>query len=148
MYPAPSPLHPGPFRCGPHTSEQPSLGACSGEVASLPKGCWSAEPGGLKQASQRYGCRGWRTTPGVKPCTNGRRQWPSPGLLSELCLLFLWASITLVITCLASVCFSGLHALSTGLVRDWVPSTGSSLPGGGVINVCWENKQTDAWLAE
>ena len=69
----------------------------------------------------------------------------SPLRALSACFSFV-ASITLVITCLASVCFSELHALSTGLVRGWVPST--EQPAWGVINVCWENKQTDAWLAE
>lgn len=70
---------------------------------------------------------------------------PPPGPSQDSPCISFAASITLVITWLASVCFSALHTLSAGLVHGWVPST--EQPSWGVINVCRETKHTDAWLA-
>lgn len=53
------------------------------------------------------------------------------------------ASITLVITCLASVCFSRLCAVSfsAGYVHGWVPSTGAACLG---HNKCLLGKQINS----
>lgn len=110
------------------------------EDASLPR-TLVCRPGGLKQASQGGAPR----QGAVKSCTNGRHQCP-PLVPSQGSLCFpSVASITLVITCLASVCFSGLRVLVLGWPCSWLgPQHRAACLG---RNKCLLGKQTNRRLA-
>lgn len=110
---------------------------------------WSAGRGSEPASPGGPDARGWRSPSwgkaATKPCSNGRK-WQPPPVPSQGSPHFSSvASIMLIITCLASVCFSGLCARALVWPCSWrVPST--KQPAWGVISACWENKQTPGWL--